>query len=259
MADSRTNRFASYLWGFLLLLMLLSIWELAANIWLVGFPYIPSPTQIVSSFIVLQHSGELALALGTTLPNALLGLLFSFGLAIPIGIVVGRSARIQALSFPLIEFLRPIPSSALIPLALLLFGIGTSMRIAVIVFGTFWPLLISTIQGSSRIPRQWLDVAQLCSLSGVSLFWRVLFPATLPFIVAGLRISLAISLILAITAEMLIGFGGIGGYIIEYERSFKYPEMYALILAAGLSGIVLNGILSLLDKWLVGWGYSSSL
>ena len=188
-----------------------------------------------------------------TLLRALTGYLISASIAIPLGIFLGRSRLGSEILGPLIEFLRPLPSSAIIPVALLFLGLGSKMIIFVVVFGASWPILVASMQGAKHVDPVMMDVARLLKLSQTRVNLEVVLPAAMPFVMGGLRISLAVSLILAVTAEMLAGNNGIGFFILDMERSFRVKEMYAGILSIGFVGYFLNLAFESIEKKIIYW------
>jgi NitT/TauT family transport system permease protein len=152
-----------------------------------------------------------------------------------------------------VEVLRPIPSAALIPVAIVFFGIETEMRVAVVVFGALWPILLNSVSGARSVDPLLLETGRAFSFGRVDLYRKILIPAALPAITTGLRISLAIALILAVTVEMVAGGDGLGFYILDHERSFKYPQMYAGILFLGLVGFSLNLLFSAIERRYLFW------
>ena len=140
---------------------------------------------------------------------------------------MGRSRRIALLLNPIAEILRPIPSAAIIPVAILFLGIDERMKIAVVVFGSTLPILLNTIYGVRSVDLLLIDTGRTFNLSRLAFLRKIVIPAALPSIATGLRISLAISLILTITVEMIAGNSGLGFLILDYERSFRYAGVYA--------------------------------
>jgi ABC-type nitrate/sulfonate/bicarbonate transport system permease component len=158
---------------------------------------------------------------------------------------------------PLINILRPLPSSAIIPMAIIFLGIGIEMKLFIIVFGCSWPILINTIDGAIGLEPMFLRTSKILGFSNLERLKNVIIPATLPAIFTGLRISIAISFILTITVEMIVGTSGIGYFIIDKERSFRFPEMYGGILCLGILGIIINNVFNYFDRRINKWHYES--
>ena len=138
-----------------------------------------------------------------------------------LGIVLGYFRFVHSLLEMLIEFLRPMPSVAIIPVAILALGIGDSMIVAVTVYASVWPILINTLDGVRHIEKILLDTGRTFSLGRRQILWQIILPAASPYIVTGLRIGLSIALILVTTAEMIAGSKGLGFFILDEERSMN--------------------------------------
>lgn len=190
-----------------------------------------------------------------TLWRCVVGFSVAALLAIPLGTVIGRVQVFFHLFNPLIEFFRPMPSAAVIPVAILFLGIDNEMKLFVICFGSTWPILVNTIDGVRGIDSLYLKTCSVFGLGGNRRYLRVILPAAMPSIFTGLRISVAISLILTVTVEMIVGGNGIGYYILDAERSFKFKEMYAGVLAIGVLGYVINMLAVLVEKRVLFWYY----
>jgi NitT/TauT family transport system permease protein len=177
------------------------------------------------------------------------------GLAL--GLFLGLSRRGRDALEPTIEVLRPIPATAVVPVAILFLGLDSAMVIAVVAYAVTWPVLLNTVDGVRGVDPILLDTGRVFGFRGRSLERRVLLPASLPQVATGMRISLAIGLVLVIVVEMLVGDRGLGHRVIEAERSFRFPEMYATILLIGAIGAGLNAAFVALRRrvlrWYVGW------
>jgi ABC-type nitrate/sulfonate/bicarbonate transport system permease component len=141
----------------------------------------------------------------------------------------------------------------MIPLAILFFGLGATMRISVISYAAFWPLLINTIYGVRAIDPLALDVARNFGITGAAALWRVTLPSALASIATGFRISATIALVVTITTELIAGNSGIGFYISQMEQANRLPEMYAGILLTGILGYLLNTLFVTLERRIVFW------
>ncbi|HEX6176403.1 MAG TPA: ABC transporter permease, partial [Candidatus Binatia bacterium] len=149
--------------------------------------------------------------------------------------------------------LRPMPSVAIIPVAVLLFGINDAMIVAVTVYASIWPVLINTIDGVRHLERTLIDTGRTFGLNRRQILWWVVLPAAAPYIVTGLRISLSIALILVTTAEMIAGSKGLGFFILDQERSMNSGNMYAGIILVSVLGYLLNRLFVLCEGWAMNW------
>jgi NitT/TauT family transport system permease protein len=155
------------------------------------------------------------------------------------------------------EFLRPVPSVAMIPLAILFLGLGTGMRVAVITYAAFWPLLVSTIYGVRAVDPVALDTARNFGVPPFEALWRVTLPAALVNVATGLRVSASIALVVTVTTELVAGNNGVGFYIAQMEQASRLPSMYAGIVLTGILGYLVNVLFSALERKVVFWSPSA--
>jgi ABC-type nitrate/sulfonate/bicarbonate transport system permease component len=198
-------------------------------------------------------SGTLPGEIGTTLESYAQGLALAVAVGVTLGLVVGSSRTLRDASSFVIEFLRPIPAVALIPLALLAFGLDTPMRRFVIAFAAVWPILINTIYGVRSGDRFLHDVARTAGLSSAGRLVRVTLPAALPSIATGFRVSASLALLVCVTAEWVAGTGGLGHYMYEQQNALRLPEMYAAVILVGALGYLINLALRSAERRLVFW------
>jgi len=175
-------------------------------------------------------------AAAATAYRALGGLAIATAVGVPLGLFMGGLPGVGRLLRIPVELLRMLPPIAIIPVAILFLGIFDHMKIAVVAFGAMWPIVLASRDGVLRIDRVLIDTARCLSLSPTDMFFRVAAFAALPSIIVGIRISLAISLIVSVAADMLVGSTGLGFLIIDSERSFQTPLMYASLCCVALMG-----------------------
>lgn len=226
--------------GALALLIILCTVEAYARSGAINPVLLPAPSLVSARFLDAAFLLETAGEAGRTLLRALIGLALASLLAIPTGLAMGTHTGMRATLTPLVELLRPIPSSAMIPVAILLLGLGAQMIIFVIWFGTLWPLLINSMYGAKSVTARHREIAWMLKLTRRQVFSLIVLPSAVPHIVAGARVAIPIALILAVTAEMLAGQDGIGFRILDYERAFRYTDMYATLTVIALVGLALN-------------------
>ena len=233
--------------------MFLLMWELLAAASPTMQVYVPRISRIAAALGELVASGQVGSHLLASLVRFASGYVIAALSAVSFGIVLGYFKLAYSLFEVAIEFLRPMPSVAIIPVAILLLGIGDSMIVAVTVYASMWPILINTIDGVKNIDRTMIDTGRTFGLTRRQILSRIVFPAASPYIVTGLRISLAIALILVTTAEMVVGSRGMGFFILDEERSLRSSNMYAGIILVALLGYVLNRIFLMLETRLMRW------
>ena len=182
-----------------------------------------------------------------------LGLGIAALIAIPVGIVVGSSRLLYRSLRGVIEFLRPIPSVALIPLAVLIYGSGLESKVFLAAFAATWPLLMQTLYGVQDVDPVATDTARSFGFSRAQRMLRVTLPSAVPYIATGVRISAAVALILAVTAELVIGSPGLGREINIARQGEATDIMYALIIATGLLGWVINAVFARGERRVLHW------
>jgi ABC-type nitrate/sulfonate/bicarbonate transport system permease component len=192
-------------------------------------------------------------AVGNTLEGAAIGLGIACAVAIPVGIVVGSSNLAYRSLRAVIEFLRPIPSVALIPLAVLVYGTGLESKVFLVIFASFWPVLVQALYGVQDVDPVAMDTARSFGFGRASRMWHVTLPSATPYIATGIRISAAVALILAVTAELVIGAPGLGKEINVAREGGASDVMYALIIVTGLLGWLLNALFTRLERRALHW------
>jgi ABC-type nitrate/sulfonate/bicarbonate transport system permease component len=171
---------------------------------------------------------------------------------------MGNSRRLYNLFEPLVELLRPIPKAALLPALILFLGVGASMKITIVALAAFFPVLINTVQGVRAVEPVLTDMARTYGHSDTAVLMRILLPSSAPYILAGMRISLGISLIVVIIAEMLSASGGLGDVIIHGQRMFLVVDSYAWIVVVAALGFLLNALFRWAERRTTFWVAPSS-
>lgn len=192
-------------------------------------------------------------AVWNTLRGWALGLGLAAVAAIPLGILLGSSRLLYRAARVLIEFLRPVPSVALIPLAILIYGSGLESKVFLAAFASFWQLLVQTLYGVQDVDPVATDTARSFGFSRSQRLLRVTLPSTIPYIATGLRIASSVALILAVTAEIVIGSPGLGSEISTARAGGNVELMYARIIAIGLLGWILNTIFLRIERRVLHW------
>jgi NitT/TauT family transport system permease protein len=213
--------------------------------------------------VILRRAAELAVDAAflahvrATLTAWGLGLLIATGIAVPLGLALGTIPLVARAVTTIVEFLRPIPSVALIPLVAMLLGTDLEMKLTVIVYASVWPVLFNTVYGLRDVDPVAKDTLRAFGFGRLAVVWRVAIPATAPFIATGVRMAAAVALILAVTAEMFGGFGeGIGIFI---AQASNYPggidDTLAATFWAGALGLAINTALWRGERRLFHWVY----
>jgi ABC-type nitrate/sulfonate/bicarbonate transport system permease component len=233
--------------------VVLGLWELVVRVDLISERNIPTMSATVAELFRQFAESRFWSAVGSTLQGWALGLGIAMALGIPLGMIIGSNRWLfRAFRVP-IEFLRPIPSVALIPLAVLIYGTGMQSKVFLAAFACFWPLLIQTIYGVQDVDPVATDTARSFGLGRLARLRHITLPGAVPYIATGVRISSAVSLILVVTAELVIGAAGLGREINTARSGGNLPVMYALILTTGLLGWVLNIVTSRAERRVLRW------
>ena len=215
--------------------------------------YFPPASHVLLTLVQVVASGELTGHIGATLWRFAQAYAIAAVAAVGAGLCLGLSRALHDAFAPLIELLRPMPSPATIPIAILFLGIGDAMKVAVTVYACAWPILLNTIDGVRSVDRVLAATAATFRLTPWQRFWKVMLPAASPQIVTGLRVSLPIALILVTTSEMVVSNDGLGHYVLESQRTFQMPRMYAAVVTLGVIGYALNRIFLALDARALAW------
>ena len=239
--------------GVLFILLLMVIWELLVVGKVIDMVSFPRMSAILATFVRVIFNGEILSELGPSLLRMLVGYLLAVLVGVAIGVAMGHFSFLYDLLEPLTELLRPIPSPAYIPIAILFLGVGENMKIFTIFFGTMFPILLNTYSGVRNVDRVQIDTARTFGLGTGAMIWEVIIPAASPYILTGMRVSAAISLILVVISEMVASNSGIGYYILDMQRSFHITEMYAGVMTLAGLGYLLNWFFLKLERNLIGW------
>jgi ABC-type nitrate/sulfonate/bicarbonate transport system permease component len=233
------------------LAVVLALAELLTRV--IGSEYFPPVSEMLAALVDEAGTAGFWAAVGHTLEGWVLGLGLAALIAIPTGIVIGSSRVLYRSLRAVIEFLRPIPSVALIPLAVLIYGSGLESKVFLATFAATWPLLMQTLYGVQDVDPVATDTARSFGFGRASRLLRVTLPSAVPYIATGIRISASVALILCVTAELVIGAAGLGREINLARQGGAVDLMYALIIATGLLGWALNAVFARGERRVLHW------
>ena len=231
----------------------IALLEIAARNGWINRAFSPVPSLVARHLGSVLGSRACYEALASTLGLLAAGYFLACAAGIALGVAMGYSRRVYALLEPTLELLRPIPKPALLPPLILLFGLGASMKIAIIFLGALFPVLINTVQGVRAVDPVLIDVARTFRCGAGRIVTRVVLPASLPMILAGMRVSLGLGLVLVILAEMLTGSEGLGAQLVDAQRAFRVHEMYAWTVVLAVLGLALALGFDALERRLIFW------
>jgi ABC-type nitrate/sulfonate/bicarbonate transport system permease component len=232
--------------GVLLVLTLLALWEASARFGIVQSTNWPPFSTVMVTLVAALGDGELLPLILSTLWRMARGYAIGCALGVSIGFGIALCRPVRLALQPTIELLRPIPIPAIIPPLIFLLGLGDALRLFAIAFATFFPVALNTIAGVRSVEPVYHQVARTFGVPRITALRRVVFPASLPFILAGLRTSLGLAFVVTVIAEMIVGQEGIGNYLITMQFAMRASEMYAGI-------ILLTCIAYLLNRGFVAW------
>jgi ABC-type nitrate/sulfonate/bicarbonate transport system permease component len=235
------------------LALIVALWHAVTAGGLVSKAFLASPEATFDALVRGLGSGDSGGQLAATVLRMLNGWLLASIVAIVVGSLIGISETARAYLRPILAFARSLPASAVIPVAISLVGLSPAMVLGVIVFGSVWPTLLATVQGFATVEPRLKDVAQMLHLSRAAFVWKIGLPNAVPDIVAGMRLSLTVSLILSVVGEMLSGQEGLGTAILLAARAFRAPELYAGIVLLGVIGLISSYGLLLAERRIVKW------
>jgi ABC-type nitrate/sulfonate/bicarbonate transport system permease component len=239
-------------WGVLLLGLLLVLWQVSA-LCCVSSTNWPPVTEILRALAAGVGSGELPQVFGSTLWRMAAGFAIGSAAGVLLGVMMATFPLADAALRPLVELLRPIPMPAIVPPLILLLGIDHAMKVFVVSLACFFPVLVNTVGGVRAVDPTALDVARTFQVGRLRTLLRVVLPASLPYILAGMRTSLAIALIVSVVAEMIAGSEGIGFYIMTMQYAMRPSDMYAAIFLLAVVGYGLNLALLAVERRLLHW------
>jgi len=232
---------------------LLLAWELAAQAGLIDVRFFPAPSAILLKLFEMAQSGELTDNVLISLERIALGFLLGGVPAIAIGIAMGLWRPVRAIVDPLIVATYPIPKSSLLPLILLIFGLGEMSKIVMVAIGVFYPMAINATAGVLQINQIYLDVGKSFKASPWDTFRTIALPGALPFIMTGVKLGAGLALILIAIAEMVGAKSGIGYMIWSAWETFAVAKMYVGLFVIALIGFAISLLLNEVERWVIRW------
>ncbi|HEY0989056.1 MAG TPA: ABC transporter permease subunit [Kofleriaceae bacterium] len=236
-----------------------ALFELIPRAGIVSPLYMPPFSAMVAALGREASSTQFWRALVDTIEGWALGLAIAAIAGVVLGVILGSLRGLRAATASTIEFLRPIPSVALIPIAVLLWGAALRSTLLLVVYASFWPILLQVIHGVADVDPVARDTAASYRFTAWTRIRFLLWPTALPYIMTGLRLSAAVALILAITAELVIGTPGLGKEISVAMMSSAVPALYALIFVVGMFGVAVNVVFRALERKVLAWHTSVRL
>ena len=262
--------FKRTLHGTIVPVVLLIVWEALTQSGFINPQILPAPSQVLlrwidylkpleqydpanMSYLAWFFSGELPHDALASIIRVVGGFGIGAGLALPLGLLMGGSARFYQLMNPLVQLLRPIPPIAYIPLAILWFGLGNPPAFFLISLGAFFPVLMNTISGVRTVDEIYIRASRNLGASGATLFLRIILPAATPHILTGLRVGIGVAFIVVIVAEMIAVNNGLGFRILEAREFMWSDKIIAGMITIGLLGLAIDTGMDRINRYLLRW------
>lgn len=242
-----------------LVVLSILIWEVLTQ--RAGSIFFPPPSAIAGAVWQLWFSADPPLILTESVFDDVLpslgrmfqGWFLAAVLGVIGGVLIGRSAWASDMAMPIVNFLRSTPGPALIPVFLILLGTGATMRVSLIAFSSVWPILLNTIDGVKTVDRVKLDTARVFGLPRLAVLRHVVLPAAAPKILAGLRVAIAVALVLMVISELVAATSGLGHHLVESQRFFRLTDMWAAIVLLAVIGYAMNLLFLQVERRMLAW------
>jgi ABC-type nitrate/sulfonate/bicarbonate transport system permease component len=239
--------------GILGMVLFLAFLEVAPRVGLVNPAYLPPFSEMLNALSQQVATTGFWTALGQTLRGWAIGFSVAVVAGVTLGIVIGTIPWLRAVTSSTIEFLRPIPSVALIPLAVLLFGIDMKATLLLVIYASFWQVLVQVLYGVQDVDPVARETARSYRFRPVTQVRTVVWPTALPYVMTGLRLAASVALILELTGELIIGSPGLGNLIGTAQSAGAVATMYGLVIVSGLLGVLMNGIARATQARVLRW------
>lgn len=239
--------------GWLTILLVIGLWQALSLTGVLSPQVLPSALDVFGELFRLLGTWAFWGDVWSTISSAIMGLLIVLVLGSVLALLIGTIRPVEKSTWFMVEFLKPIPPIALIPLGLLLWGPSPTMKISLITFGALWPFLTQMVYGIRQVNNVALDMAASYRLGWWLTTSRVIVPTLLPYALTGLRISASIAVIVSVVTELVGGADGLGQTIAVSQANGALSTMYAYIVTAGLLGVAINLVFGLLEKPLLFW------
>ena len=235
--------------------ILIIIWQILFTVSNYDAALFPSPKMAFDALVEMIENGKLFENISTSMYRFAAGYLTSVTAAVVLGLILGRLPKVFQYVNPALQLLRPISPTAWMPFIVLLFGIGDVPAVVIIFIAAFFPVLLSTVAAVGNIDPIYLKVSKNFGISQPALTWKVIFPAAFPQIANGIHLALGTAWIFLVAGEMVGAQSGLGYQIIDARNNIRADILLATILVIGIIGILLDGLLKLIEKLILkSWG-----
>lgn len=247
-----------WLLGLAATLLLLLCWQIGSQAGVLDRQIVPSAASVLGRFFAEWADSGFYADLAATCARVIGGFAVAAIVGIGVGLFMGFSETAYRALHLTVEVLRPVPATALVPVAAVAFGVGTGMHVFIVASAAAVPILLSAVDGVRSVDPVLIDTARTFGKSRGCLFRTVLLPAALPQIMTGLRVAMAIALVVGISSEMIMSFNGLGRRVVLAQHMLRIADVYAGIVTLAVLGFVLNRTILLAERGLIGWHRSTS-
>lgn len=227
------------------------VWYGVVAAHLVPVAFIPSPVAVYHSLLTGFTTGTLLHGTLSTVTSMLIGWLACSVLGIVLGSIIGIWPLARLSLGPVLEIFRPMPPAAIIPLAIAILGLSPQMSLSVVIFGSIWPALLATVHGFSSIEPRLREVGRALDMSPLSFIWKIALPNAAPDIIAGMRLSMVVSLVLVVITDMITGRAGLGSLVVLASRTFDMAGLFGGLVLLSLVGFVSNAAIQAVERRLL--------
>ena len=242
-----------FIYGLPLMVAFLGLWEIAPRLGWLNRIFFPPLSDVLEAWYAMLLDGSLASNIGISLQRAAIGFALAAVVAIPLGFLMGRYPTFEKVTDLLVQTLRNTSQFALLPVFILLLGIGESSKVAITFYSSIFFLLVNTIAGVKSVDPLLIKAARSMGTSDVDLFRKVILPASIPHIVSGAKLAVKSSIFAVIGAEMLAAKSGLGFLIQQSQLMMETADMYAGILTMTVIGLLVNYLLVWFERWATAW------
>jgi ABC-type nitrate/sulfonate/bicarbonate transport system permease component len=235
---------------------LVALWGAVAALQWVSPVFLPSPAATWHALADGFARGELLALTAGTVERMVYGWALASLAGIALGALIGSSRVLREWLAPMLELMRPLPASAIVPVVIAFVGLSPAMVLIVVVFGSVWPVMLATVHGFASIEPRLHEVSRVLGLSRAAHLWKIGLPNALPDALAGMRVALTVALILAVVGEMLASQQGLGTAILLAARSFRSADLFAGVVLLGGIGLVSNSLLGVVEHRLLRWRHT---
>lgn len=228
-------------------------WQLIADYSGIPAVFLPGPDRAWRALVAGFSSGDLTQLSRATIERMIYGWLLASLAGIVLGAIIGSSRIAREYVAPMLEMVRPVPVSAFMPVVIAFVGLSGGMVLIVIALGAIWPVLLATVHGVSSVEPRLMEVSRSLRLNRIQTLWKIALPNSQPDILAGMRIGLTVSLVLAVIGEMLTSENGLGYHVLVAARAFRSADLFAGVILLGLIGLVSNVILQEIERYMLRW------